>query len=104
VQFDRPEAILSHPADAFVEAFVGSDRALKRLALLPVAKHVLPGVATPAGTRVPLGDDLREALSALLAADAESAPVVDGSGAVCGVITLAAIRKALGDAPAPGIQ
>jgi osmoprotectant transport system ATP-binding protein len=28
VQFDRPETILAHPADAFVEAFVGSDRAL----------------------------------------------------------------------------
>ncbi|HEX6137382.1 MAG TPA: ABC transporter ATP-binding protein [Casimicrobiaceae bacterium] len=101
VQFDRPEAILAHPADAFVEAFVGSDRALKRLALLPVAKNVVPGEATPGGTRVPLGDDLRVALSALLAADVESAPVVDGSGTVCGVITLAAIRRALAGAPPP---
>ena len=37
VQYDTPEAILSAPADAFVEAFVGADRALKRLALIPVA-------------------------------------------------------------------
>ena len=33
VQYDTPEAILARPADAFVEAFVGTDRALKRLAL-----------------------------------------------------------------------
>ena len=34
VQYDTPEAILAQPADAFVEAFVGTDRALKRLALI----------------------------------------------------------------------
>ena len=34
VQYDTPEAILARPADAFVEAFVGTDRALKRLALI----------------------------------------------------------------------
>ena len=33
VQYDTPEAILARPADAFVESFVGTDRALKRLAL-----------------------------------------------------------------------
>ncbi len=33
VQYDTPEAILAQPADAFVDEFVGSDRALKRLAL-----------------------------------------------------------------------
>src|SRR6476659_2714762 len=43
VQFDRPETILAHPADAFVEAFVGGDRALKRLSLLRVDEHMLPG-------------------------------------------------------------
>ena len=37
VQYDTPEAILMRPADAFVEAFVGSDRALKRLALMSVS-------------------------------------------------------------------
>ena len=34
VQYDTPEAILARPADAFVESFVGTDRALKRLALI----------------------------------------------------------------------
>ncbi|MBK7473706.1 MAG: ATP-binding cassette domain-containing protein [Betaproteobacteria bacterium] len=31
VQYDTPEAILARPANAFVEEFVGQDRALKRL-------------------------------------------------------------------------
>ena len=30
VQYDTPEAILAHPANAFVEEFVGADRSLKR--------------------------------------------------------------------------
>ena len=36
-QYDTPDAILSHPADEFVERFVGADRGLKRLALRTLA-------------------------------------------------------------------
>ena len=36
VQYDTPDAVLSHPADAFVENFVGIDRALVRLSLFTV--------------------------------------------------------------------
>ena len=37
IQYDTPEAILARPANAFVERFVGADRALKRLALIATA-------------------------------------------------------------------
>jgi osmoprotectant transport system ATP-binding protein len=37
VQHDAPENILAHPANRFVSDFVGSDRALKRLARYPVS-------------------------------------------------------------------
>ena len=96
VQFDRPQAILARPADAFVEAFVGGDRALKRLALLPVMHYVAPGAPPPGAPRVPRNADLRDALSSLLAADSESAAIVDAGDNVCGTLTLAAIRAALG--------
>src|SRR5207245_11211117 len=36
VQFAPPGELLAHPADDFVARFVGSDRGLKRLALLTV--------------------------------------------------------------------
>jgi osmoprotectant transport system ATP-binding protein len=98
VQFDRPEAILAHPADAFVDAFVGSDRALKRLGLMAAADYatdvMLPAPAAP---RLPRGASLRDALSTLLAADQDAAVVQGGTGAA-GVITLDAIRAALHDA------
>ena len=42
IQYDRPEEILDRPADPFVAAFVGADRALKRLSRFPVRDHVRP--------------------------------------------------------------
>jgi osmoprotectant transport system ATP-binding protein len=36
-QYDTPEAILRKPANEFVEQFVGAERGLKRLALIPVS-------------------------------------------------------------------
>ncbi len=36
-QFDTPEVILRSPANEFVEQFVGAERGLKRLALIPVS-------------------------------------------------------------------
>jgi osmoprotectant transport system ATP-binding protein len=40
-QYDTPEAILSEPANRFVEDFLGGERGLKRLALLPISSAVL---------------------------------------------------------------
>ncbi|HET6450532.1 MAG TPA: CBS domain-containing protein, partial [Spirochaetia bacterium] len=45
VQHDTPERILERPADPFVAAFVGADRALKRLARFPVRDHLKPAVS-----------------------------------------------------------
>jgi osmoprotectant transport system ATP-binding protein len=40
-QYDTPEAILSEPANRFVEDFLGGERGLKRLALLPIGSAVM---------------------------------------------------------------
>ncbi len=37
-QYDEPEVILANPANVFVESFLGGERGLKRLALLPVGE------------------------------------------------------------------
>ena len=94
VQYDRPERILAHPADPFVETFVGGDRALKRLALMPAVEHATrAAAAAPDAPRIAPNASLREALSALLATNGDEAvlDVRDGGG----VVTLAAIRDAL---------
>ena len=94
LQYDRPAALLARPADAFVETFVGGDRALKRLALLAVADYLHPAAEPSDATQVPFDADLRDALSILLGANAERARVVDQAGTVRGVISLATIRAA----------
>ena len=95
VQYDRPEAILARPADAFVEAFVGGDRALKQLSLLAVDAYATAALP-PAGAPPLLPTaNLRDALSLLLSAGVAQAAVVGADGAITGSLTLEAIRDAL---------
>ena len=92
VQYDTPQAILAQPADAFVESFVGADRALKRLALIRCDAALEP---TGDGALAPpiAGDaNLRDALAAMLAAGVDSLAVRDAGGAVQGIVTLAGVR------------
>ena len=94
VQYDTPERILAHPADSFVEAFVGGDRSLKRLALLTAGPYIEAGSPAGGAPRLPPGTPLRDALSAMLDAGADEAGIIGTNGEVLGRVTLAAIRKA----------
>jgi osmoprotectant transport system ATP-binding protein len=138
-QYAAPAELLLHPANPFVEDFVGADRALKRLALervrdvdlwtAPLVREgepVAEARARAAASEVPypllvdaqnrplgwlperalvgelvdaegrstpnpvleLDDILRDALSDLLAEEAQYGPVVDEHGAVCGVLSI----------------
>jgi osmoprotectant transport system ATP-binding protein len=100
VQYDRPDAILAHPADAFVEAFVGGDRALKRLSLLRVANYVAPfsGTVNTHLPRIAADATLRDALSLLLADRHDHAVVSDNNGQAIGELTLEIVRGALREA------
>src|SRR5439155_24495725 len=96
VQYDAPEAILARPRDAFVDESVGSDRALKRLALIPAAEVMPAGVgAGDARPRIAVDAGARDVLSAMLAAGADSVTLIDENGAPRGTITLAAMRTRL---------
>ncbi|MGI8574018.1 MAG: ABC transporter ATP-binding protein [Egibacteraceae bacterium] len=55
-QYDTPTAILAEPANDFVEDFLGAERGLKRLALIPVSD-----VAAEEGPVVTPGDDIEAA-------------------------------------------
>jgi len=66
VQFDRTEALLENPADAFVEEFLGRDRTLKRLSRVPAytLARSIPHPGT--GHVLPETTDLRLVLSHFL--------------------------------------
>ena len=102
VQYDTPEAILAAPADAFVEAFVGADRALKRLALVSASAAMDAAVAAPPAAPTIEGTaSLRDALARMLSLGADTLAVTDPRGAAVGVVTLAAVRARTRTKPVP---
>jgi osmoprotectant transport system ATP-binding protein len=93
VQYDTPEAILARPADAFVETFVGTDRALKRLALIPVAAALdVAGPVAPVRS-IAAHASLRDALAGMLEGGVDTLAATGANGAVLGVVTMSAIRR-----------
>ncbi len=145
-QYAAPADLLMTPASPFVEDFVGSDRALKRLSLqrvrdidlwrapivqvgqavaeakaviadsdLPfpllvdgerrpigwlserglLGERVTPELRSRATPLVELDDILRDALSDLLANEAQYGPVVDSEGRIAGVLSVEVISHAL---------
>jgi osmoprotectant transport system ATP-binding protein len=91
VQYDTPDMVLSHPADAFVENFVGIDRAIKRLSLFSVS-DAMTGELPPENTRsIGSAGNLRDALALMVAADSDVLAVVDEFGALQGRLTRDAI-------------
>ncbi|MEV4536899.1 ATP-binding cassette domain-containing protein [Asanoa sp. NPDC049518] len=85
-QFGTPAQLLGEPASPFVREFVGKDRGIRRLAVLPVTEDMLtaPGSVAVEG-RIPvveLGISLYDALAAMLVANADYAEVKDGERTV----------------------
>ena len=92
IQFDTPDQLLACPADAFVSDFVGTDRALKRLALITAGEALTGGKVAANTPAIAATASLREGLSILLMSGSEVARVVDAQGSEIGVLTLATIR------------
>ena len=98
-QLDTPAEILRAPASPFVEEFVGGERGLKRLALIPVSSIELdPGRDDAWLPTVATTDSLRYALDAIVTAGADAARVVD-DGRTAGVLTLARLGREIEDRP-----
>jgi osmoprotectant transport system ATP-binding protein len=98
-QFATPAELLMHPADEFVEQFVGADRALKRLSLMRVRELDLR-VLLPDNERngqVRIADDapVRDALAELLQSGRPEGIVVDAEGRERGVISIELISRSL---------
>jgi osmoprotectant transport system ATP-binding protein len=96
-QYDIPAEVLGNPANEFVADFVGSDRALKRLKVLPITEAMLehpPGPEPSRGGHIELGRSLEEALAAILLKDEGVIAVFDGP-AYRGTLTVDSIYRAL---------
>src|SRR4051794_9467545 len=98
-QFATPAELLMHPADEFVEEFVGADRALKRLALTRVGeidlRALMPEHERDGQPRIDHDAPLRDALSQLLQAGHQEGIVVGPDGHEQGVISIDLISHSL---------
>lgn len=92
VQLATPDRLLAAPADEFVADFIGADRALRRLSLVPVTELLEPGPAPGEAPRLPASCNLRSAVSAMIEQGGEMASIIDAEGRVIGHVTLDAIR------------
>jgi osmoprotectant transport system ATP-binding protein len=93
-QYAPPGELLLHPANAFVEDFVGADRALKRLSLMPVSD--IPREALgPIGNGLDIPEDtpVRTALSELLGRGETHGRVLDADGTPVGSLSVDAIAR-----------
>ena len=89
VQFDHPDALLAHPANDFVQAFVGHDNTLKRLLLVRAGDAAtMPPISRP---DMPLA----EAFGVMDYADVRHLPVVDDAQHVLGYVTRRDVRGAM---------
>ena len=91
VQYDTPDAVLSHPADAFVENFVGIDRALIRLSLFTVSDAMSREPPLDTARVIRAACNLRDALALMVAANSDVLAVVDEFGSCQGRLTREAI-------------
>ena len=78
-QFDTPTAILAEPANDFVTDFLGAERGLKRLALIPVSD-----VKADPGPVVRPGDPRDRAHQVTATGGTDWVVVVDADGRLCG--------------------
>lgn len=98
-QYDSPDRILAHPANAFVADFVGADRTLKRLRLV-TAEEVADADA-PIAARSGKAADVRQMLSAK---GSRVAVVIDADHRPVGFVTadeLQGVSGTIGDLAHP---
>jgi osmoprotectant transport system ATP-binding protein len=93
VQYDTPEAILARPANAFVESFVGTDRALKRLALIRADAAVEPVHGVAPEHAIDGAASLRDALVLMFERGTDTLAVTGRDGIMLGVVTLSGLRS-----------
>ncbi|MDH5226395.1 MAG: ABC transporter ATP-binding protein [Gammaproteobacteria bacterium] len=90
LQHDRPEALITRPADPFVSQLIGADdKALKLLSLIAAGSVAESGRVD--GPSVPATASLRDVLSELVWRGAAQANVLADDGSVAGHVPLASI-------------
>jgi osmoprotectant transport system ATP-binding protein len=99
-QYDTPERILTRPASEYVSEFLGRERLVRRMLVVPIDPEALDrteGAPRPEEPRIALTTTLTDAFAAALASPTERAAVFDGdryAGAFTATSLLESLRRA----------
>lgn len=89
VQYATPLEILTHPADDFVRALLDTDDIFRQLSLVTAGELMTPAQTLgPNGLSTGIHDDVRSALSTLIAHGADELTVIGQDGTPVGRLTL----------------
>jgi osmoprotectant transport system ATP-binding protein len=91
MQYDTPETLLAHPANDFVSAFLGPDRAIKRMSLISVASVMAPPRASSEGEPIASDASLHDALARCLADNLRGIDVIADDGTLVGYLDREAV-------------
>lgn len=98
VQFDTPQAILQHPANAFVEELIGEDRLLQAKTDLVPVKDVMLSAAIA----ITPEKSLQEAIKLMREKRVDTLLVTDASGVLKGFIDVETLDRKRGKATSVG--
>ncbi len=91
-QIGTPLEVLGEPANHDVEQFLGKDRVLRALSVIPVTKAL--GATSQPGPAIDPSASAHDALTLMLREGAEAVKVQDASGAQLGTVTWHTLVKA----------
>lgn len=93
VQYDTPLTLLTHPADDFVRSLLGAEDVFRQLSLVRVTAVMAPldGAGLNGAPTVRADEDVRSALSVLIAHGAQRLTVVDSDDRPVGQVSLATV-------------
>ncbi|HZT97856.1 MAG TPA: ABC transporter ATP-binding protein [Chloroflexota bacterium] len=92
LQYDSPLNILAHPADDFVRRLLNTDDVFREFGLMTVRASMSPGSPAVDGPTIAPDENLREALSLMIAGGVERLTVVE-DGAPVGTLTMSQIQR-----------
>jgi osmoprotectant transport system ATP-binding protein len=86
LQYDTPQEILARPANDFVESFLGPDRAIKRLNLIPVTAIMTSPEPSQGNASVLPDTSIHQALAMMLSNDIPGLQIKGADGVVIGYV------------------
>jgi osmoprotectant transport system ATP-binding protein len=86
LQYDTPQEILARPANDFIESFLGPDRAIKRLNLIPITAIMTAPEPSQGNASVPPDTSIHQALAMMLSNDIPGLQIKGADGVVIGYV------------------